>query len=328
MSDLPRRTKETIALIDGLRAKAARRHRRNLAFLITGGAAILILIVTLAVLAANAATSSEVAQSTTTLLGATGLPADPSTTLLEHAPLTAMPDAEPWTTSTESTASATTGSTTTERASSRTLVVVIDPGHQAKADSSREPIGPGSTQTKAKVSSGTRSVNTGSPESELVLAVALKLRNELEARGIQVVMTRTTQDVNISNSQRAQIANEAGADLFVRIHADGANDASINGILMLYPAIIVGWTDDIAAESKRAAQLALEYLLLETGAHDRGLIARDDITGFNWSDVPVILPEIGLMTNPAEDALLATPAYQDKIVLGLTKAILSYLGVG
>jgi N-acetylmuramoyl-L-alanine amidase len=206
-------------------------------------------------------------------------------------------------------------------------VVVIDPGHQAKANYDQEPIGPGSSKTKAKVSSGTRSVNTGSPESRLVLAVGLKLQAALEAHGIRVVMTRTVQDVDISNVERAKLANKAGADLFVRIHADGVADSSTHGILMLYPATITGWTDDIAVESKRAARLALDELIEATGAYNRGLSARSDLSGFNWSDVPVILPEIGLMTNTAEDRLLATDAYEDKIVQGLTGAILKFLGV-
>ena len=59
-----------------------------------------------------------------------------------------------------------------------------------------------------------------------------------------------------------------------------------------------------------------------------GISERGDMTGFNWSDVPVILPEIGFMTNPDEDRSLATAAYQDKIVKGLTRAILRFLGVG
>ena len=140
-------------------------------------------------------------------------------------------------------------------------------------------------------------------------------------------MTRTTQEVAISNVQRAQMANAARADLFVRIHADGAADASINGVLVLYPASIPGWTDDIAVESKRAATLALEKLVAATGAYNRGLSARGDLSGFNWSDVPVILPEIGLMTNRTEDARLATDDYQNMIVEALTNAILEFLGV-
>ncbi len=177
------------------------------------------------------------------------------------------------------------------------------------------------------MSSGTAGVVTGTPESELVLTVALKLRDSLTAHGIEVVMTRTTQDVDISNIERAQIANEAGADLFVRIHADGSDSSSTAGIHVLYPASIKGWTDDIAAASKQAAALAQRELIAATGANDRGIDARSDMTGFNWSDVPVILPEIGFMTNPTEDKLLATSAYQEKIVEGLTRAILGFLGV-
>jgi N-acetylmuramoyl-L-alanine amidase len=207
------------------------------------------------------------------------------------------------------------------------LVVVIDPGHQAVADLSLEPIGPGSTEMKAKVSSGTAGAVTGTPESELVLALGLKLRDALEAEGIQVVMTRTTNNVSISNAQRAQLANEVGADLFVRVHADGSPNANTAGIHVLYPESIVGWTDDIAVASKNAAQSALQELVAATGAANLGLVMRGDMTGFNWSDVPAIIPEVGYMTNAAEDRLMATAAYQDKIVQGLTNGILAYLGL-
>ncbi len=210
-------------------------------------------------------------------------------------------------------------------ASQQRDVVVIDPGHQAKGDYRPEPVGPGSSQTKARVSSGTTGVVTGIPESELVLAVSLKLRDAFLSAGVEVVMTRTAQDVELSNIQRAQIANQAGADLFVRIHADGHDDPAVAGIHVLYPASIEGWTDDIAAASKRAAALAQRELIEATGAIDRGTDARSDMTGFNWADVPVILPEIGFMTNPAEDRLLATPAYQDAIVGALVRAIMQFL---
>jgi cell wall-associated NlpC family hydrolase/N-acetylmuramoyl-L-alanine amidase len=204
-------------------------------------------------------------------------------------------------------------------------LVAIDPGHQLYANNALEPVGPGSTTMKAKVSAGTASVNTGSPESALVLDVGLKVRDSLKAYGLDVLMTRETQSVDISNSERAKLANEAGAELFVRIHADGSTTSSVNGILMLYPATIAGWTDDIAAESQRGATLAQQELLKATGAKDRGFSARSDLAGFNWSNVPTFLAEIGLMTNPTEDKLLATDAYQDKIVSGLTKSILCFL---
>jgi cell wall-associated NlpC family hydrolase/N-acetylmuramoyl-L-alanine amidase len=206
-------------------------------------------------------------------------------------------------------------------------VVMIDPGHQLYANNALEPVGPGSTDMKAKVSAGTASVNTGSPESALVLKVGLKLRDSLSAYGLNVLMTRETQSVDVPNSQRAQMANAADADLLVRIHADGSTDASVKGILMLYPATIAGWTDDIAAASLRGATITQQELIKATGAANRGLSARSDLAGFNWSDVPTFLSEIGLMTNPAEDALMATDAYQNKLVSGLTKGILCFLEI-
>lgn len=261
---------------------------------------------------ASMARAATTANAATTAPGATATPP----------PTTARP---PTTSRSTTTTAASTTSTTAAPAVPK--VVVIDPGHQAKANHDTEPIGPGSSDRKAKVSSGTAGVATGTPESELVLAVSLKLRDALLAQGIQVVMTRTTQNVDISNIERAQRANEAGADLFVRIHADASTNPDVSGIHVLYPVSIKGWTDDIAAASKEAAELAQRELIAATGAVDRGIDARGDMTGFNWSDVPVILPEIGFMTNPAEDRLLATAAYQDKIVAGLTRAILTFLGV-
>ena len=350
MDKPPVRDKQTREMI--LRFQARRRRRRRVRLLLAclGVIAVVGVVAAVVVLAANGGGIRTLAGSTTvsasdditSVLGGldpttsegapatTGGVAEPgtetsttafaaTTTTAESAPTTSKPA----TTSTESTPSTT---PTTARGSDG-LVVVIDPGHQAKADYGLEPVGPGSTEQKARVSSGTAGVVTGTPESELVLAVALKLRDSLAAHGIEVVMTRTTQDVSISNSQRAQIANEAGADLFIRVHADGNENSAVNGIHVLYPASIAGWTDDVATASKRAATMAQQELIAATGAKDRGIDARDDMTGFNWSDVPVILPEIGFMTNPDEDRLLATSSYQDKIVDALTRAILAYLGV-
>ncbi len=111
------------------------------------------------------------------------------------------------------------------------------------------------------------------PRKRTGAAVSLKLRDALENYGIEVVMTRTTQNVDISNIQRAQIANKAGADLFVRIHADGSDESSTRGIHVLYPASVKGWTDDIATASKQAATLAQRELIAATGAKDRGIDA-------------------------------------------------------
>lgn len=74
-------------------------------------------------------------------------------------------------------------------------------------------------ELKTRVSAGTTGVSTGIPEYELNLAVSLLLQQELTARGYTVVMTRTENDVSISNAERAQIANTQQAGAFIRVHA-------------------------------------------------------------------------------------------------------------
>jgi N-acetylmuramoyl-L-alanine amidase len=207
-------------------------------------------------------------------------------------------------------------------------VVVIDPGHDLRANSVTEPIGPGSTTLKIKDGGGTHGVVSGLREAELVLRVALRLRPLLERAGVRVVMTRTwTARTSMGNIARARIANEAGAALFLRIHADGSPSASTRGTHTLHPAFRRGWTDDVYRSSRRAAEIVQAALLSALGFPDRGLQERSDFTGFNWSDVPVILVELGFMTNPTEDRLLATPAYQQRAAAGLCRGTLRFLAL-
>jgi N-acetylmuramoyl-L-alanine amidase len=205
--------------------------------------------------------------------------------------------------------------------------VVIDPGHDLRANSATEPIGPGSSTRKIMDGGGTHGVVSGLREADLNLRVALRLRAMLERAGIRVVMTRTkTAGTSIGNVARARIANRAGAALFLRIHADGSTDPSARGTHTLYPALRRGWTDDVYAKSKRAARIVQGELRSALGFPDRGLQERSDFTGFNWADVPVILVEMGFMTNPTEDRLLATSTYQHRAALGLCRGTLRYLG--
>ena len=113
--------------------------------------------------------------------------------------------------------------------------IVIDPGHQTRGDSTKEPIGPGATETKAKVTTGATGVSTKQKESELALKVALLLEKALKEEGYNVIMTRTTNNVNISNKERAMIANNADADAFLRIHADSYSDSNVNRNINIMP---------------------------------------------------------------------------------------------
>ena len=112
-------------------------------------------------------------------------------------------------------------------------LIVIDAGHQKKGNSEKEPIGPTSNEMKAKVASGTTGIVTNIPEYELTLEISLRLRDKLINEGYEVVMIRDSHDVNISNAERAIIANNTNGDLFLRIHANGSEDSSVTGILTL-----------------------------------------------------------------------------------------------
>jgi N-acetylmuramoyl-L-alanine amidase len=200
--------------------------------------------------------------------------------------------------------------------------IVIDPGHDSRANSATEPIGPGSKQRKIKDGGGTRGVVTGTPEHVVALQISKRLRTLLTDRGYCVTMTRDrATGISMGNVARARIANRAGAALFVRVHADGSSDHSRHGSSTLYPAFHRGWTDDVLPASYNAAELLQRELVRELGSRDNGIVQRRDLTGFNWSDVPVVLTEIGFMTNPAEDRLLNRAGYQQRAALGLARGI-------
>lgn len=199
------------------------------------------------------------------------------------------------------------------------LRIGIDPGHQAQANYDKEPIAPGSSEAKAKVASGTSGVRTGISEYVTDLEIALKLRDALEAEGCTVYMTREVNEIDISNLERAEMMNELGVDLVLRIHCDGATDKSANGIGMF-----VRQTGEKQAESEAAAKVLLEAMSEATGAKARGVFLRDTYTMNNWSVVPCILVECGFMTNPDEDEKLNDPAYQELLAQGMVEGIARY----
>lgn len=206
-------------------------------------------------------------------------------------------------------------------------VICVDPGHCVTPETGkghRELVSPLSDETKPLYTTGTAGANL--TEEKLNLSVGLQLRDALEALGAEVVMTREVSEITISGIERCEIAHEAGADVAVRIHADGSTDPSVHGVSVLIPAGDLLGTPSIVESSTRLGELMVDAVAARTGAKNLGTIPRTDMTGFNFSEIPTVLIEMGFMTNAQEDANLERAEYQAQIVDGMVQAILEWYG--
>ena len=202
--------------------------------------------------------------------------------------------------------------------------ICIDAGHQQYQNDEMEPVAPNSHDTKPKVAKGATGIESGTPEYEINLSIAKKLQSILQQHNAHVVMIRTENDVNISNVERAQIGNDTNADIVVRIHCDSSDNQNAHGISVLVPASTYISDVHMLENSTAAGRYIGAALAQSTGAKHNGVVPRSDLSGFNWSTVPVVLAECGFLSNPAEDRLLNTDAYQQKIAEGLYAGLINY----
>ena len=204
-------------------------------------------------------------------------------------------------------------------------VICIDPGHQLAEILEEEPNGPGSDVMKQGVTSGAYGEASGKNEYEVVLEIGLKLRDILTSKGYTVVMTRETHDVSISNVQRAQIATDANADLFVRIHCNGVDDTTVAGVMCYGPS---GANPYLSAElitnSQKLCELLRDNQCAVTGQRPMENLYQDDMTGINWATMPVSIVEVGFMSNPEEDLYIASEDGENAIATGLANGIDAY----
>jgi len=214
--------------------------------------------------------------------------------------------------------------------------VVVDPGH---GGTNRGSLGA-----------------TGFLEKELNLQLARRLRQALEAQGMEVIMTRND-DISVPIETRTEVANSTGADLFISLHANGFASQSARGFEVYFlspavdeearfvaatenaaiePAAIISEANDevafilwdtaqneFVAESSYLAQLVNEELARVLTIPNRG-VKQADFSVLTGAYLPGILVETAFITNPQEEAMLRDEAFQDKVVGAITAAILRF----
>ncbi len=179
-------------------------------------------------------------------------------------------------------------------------VIVIDPGHQEVPNTELEKVYKGSTAEKDKATSGAVGVNSGAKEYELTLQYALVLREYLEGCGAKVILTRDSNDADISNIERAKIATDNKADCFIRLHADSAPESDIKGVKVYVPST-GSYSKNAVKEGKKLADLVAEHI----GSTSLGVVQSNMYTGLNYADsVKSYQLVVGYLSNSDDDALV------------------------
>ncbi|NME64786.1 N-acetylmuramoyl-L-alanine amidase [Clostridium cadaveris] len=201
------------------------------------------------------------------------------------------------------------------------ITIVIDPGHAVKANLEKEPLSPGSNVMKIKDGGGASGVVTGIPEYKIAMRVAKELNEKLTAKGYNSVMTKTDENLSLGNVERAEIGNKANADLVIRLHCDSFDNASAKGASILIPKGVNENTKAIAASSEKYGKILLDTYCSKMNIKNRGLIYSEDMTGFNWSKVPVVLIEMGFLSNPDEDNMMSESSFPEKSATAISEGI-------
>ena len=205
-------------------------------------------------------------------------------------------------------------------------IIVIDAGHQLHAMNETEPNGPGADEQKPMVSGGTQGTVTGLAEYELNLRVALALRDVLVQKGYTVIMIRETNEVEISNAERAKIANEVGAHVNLRIHANGDTNAELKGAMAVCQTHNNPYNAYMYEQCRALSDAVLSAFCEGTGMEQLHVWETDTMTGTNWASVPTAILEMGFLTNAEDEAAMAADDFAAKAANAIVKGIENYLG--
>ncbi len=214
-------------------------------------------------------------------------------------------------------------------------LIVLDPGHQLgnarHSDKVNRLVDAGGFR-KACNTSGT-ATNGGFPEATFAWRVSRVLKRQLESHGATVRLTRRTNSVadwGPCINVRGRTGNRLGADAVISIHGDGAS-SDVRGFFVIRPGFRRGWTGDILKQSRRLS-VRVKHGLVTSGARvstsygGDGYDVRTDLGTLNWSDVPIVMVELGNMRNRVDARHMRSPRYRAHIYAdGLRRGVTSFV---
>lgn len=153
-------------------------------------------------------------------------------------------------------------------------------------------------------------------EKWIALDVANRVAQKLQNSGMSVVMTRDS-DYFVELAERANIANQTGADVFVSIHCNSGPSTAQGTEVWSYPG---------EAEDKRLAEKLLERIIARTGLHSRGT-KEENFAVLRLTRCPAALVELGFISNVQEEQLMKTFDYQDQASTAIVEGIKQYMGI-
>lgn len=156
-------------------------------------------------------------------------------------------------------------------------------------------------------------------ESDINLAIVLKLKAMLDTReDIKVYYTRT-ENTRPTLKNRVNLANDLEADFFLSVHCNSNTATYLTGAEALYCA---GQNDWNRMNSKRFATICSDSLVRVAGLKSKGIIARDEtVTIVKYAEVPMALVEVGYMSNKKDVAELVKEEVQERIAQALYSAL-------
>lgn len=205
-------------------------------------------------------------------------------------------------------------------------VVAIDPGCVGGEfdEEAMDELGPGAEESSRSYTNGGVGETTGIREYEINLEVGNRLKDILNERGYEVIMTREDNRALSSSKERALMANESGADIFVRVFCRKQQDNSERGAMVYVPSKNNPYIKNLYKECHSLGNYILGCYCSITDFENAGLRYTDETKGINWSKIPVAQIMLGCINDIEDEQKLANPGNWDLMAEGIANGIDAY----